>query len=37
MIIKFINLLSSKLTFEKVLINLFLKTQLSNEITIYNK
>ena len=34
---KFTNLLNSKLTFEKVLIDFFLKTQFLNEIMIYDK
>ena len=37
MIMKFTNLLSSKLTFEKVLIDLSLKIQFLNEIMIYDK
>ena len=36
-IMKFMNLLNSKLAFEKVLIDFSLKIQLLNEITIYNK
>ena len=36
-IMKFTNLLNSKLTFEKILIDFSLKTQFLNEITIYNK